>query len=370
MNAVLLDEQKRFHWGDPRGGYARVIEDSISIAGQRIVTVEVRHERFLLAEFNTHRRIAKNSRSSRAMPTGGVEGQPRGFIEEVQDHPFVPEFHARVKGMGIGEKLDEQLQCESQDAWRRALDANLASARELSRLGVDKSRANRLLEPFAFHTAIYTATDWRNFFALRCPPVGPDPDFPAQIEFQRAAVLMREAFRGSEPRSLLDNEWHLPYVTEDERAVDWSDSLRDQHKVWQLKRLSARRCARISYGRQHEAEELERALEAAAGLQEAGHMSPFDHQARPLTAQDLLVDTYDVLIPSRELRRAFMVETALTGGGKLLQTVDHTADRIDLAKCYGGHLRGWLPYRKELRDEDDHSTVLDYAHELGRGLHS
>jgi cysteinyl-tRNA synthetase len=43
-------------------------------------------------------------------------------------------------------------------------------AERLLELKIHKQLANRLLEPFLWHTVIVTATDWSNFFALRANP--------------------------------------------------------------------------------------------------------------------------------------------------------------------------------------------------------
>ena len=41
---------------------------------------------------------------------------------------------------------------------------------------VHKQWVNRLLEPYMWHTVIVTATEWENFFALRCPQYSPLED--------------------------------------------------------------------------------------------------------------------------------------------------------------------------------------------------
>jgi thymidylate synthase ThyX len=73
------------------------------------------------------------------------------------------------------------------------------------RLGVHKQLANRLLEPFSWHTVVVTATDWDNFFHLRCHP-------DAQPEFQKIAGMMRDVMEAS-THNLYYGEWHLPYIT-------------------------------------------------------------------------------------------------------------------------------------------------------------
>ena len=60
---------------------ARILADSISLTGKRLTTFEVVIPRIVLAEFNTHRTMSRNSASSRAIP---VEKQ----IARVEREPF------------------------------------------------------------------------------------------------------------------------------------------------------------------------------------------------------------------------------------------------------------------------------------------
>jgi len=55
--------------------------------------------------------------------------------------------------------------------------------------GVHKQHANRVLEPYAYHTVIVTGTSWRNFYALRASPM-------AQPEIQEVAIAMAKAHSG------------------------------------------------------------------------------------------------------------------------------------------------------------------------------
>ena len=57
-----------------------------------------------------------------------------------------------------------------------------------------KQVANRLLEPFMWHTVIVTATEWDNFWNLRCHP-------DAQPEIRLVAEAMRAASRARSRRS-------------------------------------------------------------------------------------------------------------------------------------------------------------------------
>lgn len=237
-----------------------VLADSIAEHGVRVTTMEITFPRFILAEFNTHRMLSRNSASSRAIPT-------EKLLSDVINHPFRPVFNQRVKGMGVGDKLTGQTQRDARYVWEKArLDA-IGSAQELLKIGVDKSRANRLLEPFMWHTVIVTATEWTNFFALRNHEA-------AQPEIRNIASMMELAYFDSTPILREYGRWgHLPFVTDEERQT---------YAGSRCALLSASRCARVSYDRQHEKEPIERTLERAAALIESSHLSPFEHPAYPV----------------------------------------------------------------------------------------
>jgi thymidylate synthase ThyX len=238
---------------------ATILADSVSPAGVRLTTFELIFPRFILAELNTHRVFSRNSASSRAIP-------PEKQIERVLSDPFIPEFGSRVVGMGEGE-LDSGSQTEALLVWTTARDHAVAFARRLLVIGVDKSRINRLLEPFMWHTAIVSSTEWSNFFALRC-------DTAAQKEFRELATLMRSTLEAQEPGVTNYGEWHLPLVPDFPY-----DSFDGNWAPW-IKR-SVSRCARVSYDRQHDDEPLDKTLERYEKLKTSGHLSPFEHAATP-----------------------------------------------------------------------------------------
>jgi thymidylate synthase ThyX len=185
----------------------KVLADSISPDGVRLTTLQCRYPRFIHSEMLRHRVFSHSVASSRAIPT---EKQ----IERVRENPFVPEtFNKRVKGMGVGEALDPEAQQDARDAWLWAADHAAMIAEKLNAIGIDKSRANRLLEPFIWVDDIITATEWDNFFALRDHPA-------AQPEFQILAQIMRAALKTSEPRHVGYDSWHLPYVKDEEVKED------------------------------------------------------------------------------------------------------------------------------------------------------
>jgi len=227
----------------------------------RLVTFCVTFPRFILAEVNTHTILSKNSASSRAIPTEKV-------MDDVETHPFVPEFNRRVTGMGIGEALPLEEQLEAEWEWLVARDSALDQAHLLNGMNVDKSRVNRLLEPFMWHTAIISGTNWRNFFGLRCPDGEPTAEFPAQIEFQKLSSMMRDAYINAPVTTLQAGQWHTPYAM----ALDVDD--RDRAMI------SAGICGRVSYNRHDQAESTADSIKRAEMFIQNGHWSPLQHQGR------------------------------------------------------------------------------------------
>jgi hypothetical protein len=185
---------------------AEILADSISPAGVRLTTLLCEYPRFIHSELMTHRVFSRNAASSRAIP-------PEKQIQRIIDDPFVPVFGSRVAGMGEGE-LDDLSQDAARRTWLLARDSAVDYAKVLNKLGTDKSRINRLLEPFSWITVIITATEWSNFFALRDHPA-------AQGEFQQLARAMREAMDVHTPRELRHGQWHLPLVKIGGRTTDW-----------------------------------------------------------------------------------------------------------------------------------------------------
>jgi len=129
---------------------------------------------------------------------------------------------------------------------------------------VHKQELNRILEPFLWHTVIVTATEWENFFELRCSS-------SAQPEIRAAAVRMREAIDASRPQPVAVGEWHTPLLQDDERALDLETR----------RRVSAARCARVSYLTHEGKREIAKDLDLYERLRQDRHLSPFEHVATP-----------------------------------------------------------------------------------------
>ncbi len=240
------------------GFSARVLTDSVSTAGVRLTTLEVRFPRFVLSEFNTHRVFSRNSASSRAVPT-------KKMIERVLHHPAMPvEWGVNKPGMSASEALTDAHADQAKAEWLRARDSAVEHVQNLQRFNVHKQVVNRILEPFMWHTVIVTATEWNNFYALRCAP-------NAQPEIRVAAELMRDAMAASTPRPVEIGDWHLPLVQDDEHDMP----------IDELKKISAARCARVSYLTHDGSRDIAKDIELCERLRADRHLSPFEHVATP-----------------------------------------------------------------------------------------
>lgn len=247
---------------------ARIIEHTYNTAHSvSIVTYECVVPKWLVAEINTHRMLARNSASSRAVPT-------KTIIKHVMEDPYTPlewRYRNPEGGMQAGELMSE---ADAQGAfhdWLAARDAAVEHATALEAIGTAKEHVNRLLEPFMWTVVVMTATEWENYFRLRGPDGGAQPEFKALVEAQELAL------DESEPRHVYGDEtheadkWHLPYVTGEERKL---------YRPEILPRLSAARCARVSYFRPGEVQPVEKELKRCQDLIDNGHWSPLEMPCR------------------------------------------------------------------------------------------
>ena len=284
--------------------YAKIIADSISPEGVRLTTMEVRFHRFVLAEFNTHRVFSRNSASSRAIPV-------RKQIERIQtDLAYPVSWPVEQKGMQGGAEMSPGLRIDARDTWHKAMGAAVKAVRSLTDREdspLHKSVANRLLEPWMWHTVVCTATAWQNFFDLRL-------DVDAQPEIRVAAEAMKKAYDASTPVPLEEagrpytgtniqgepvagftvGGWHAPYIdmtpgSEDMRALmAYADPERPHYATEVMVKVSAARCARTSYltqdGKRDMDEDLALYDRLVTDRVEAGkgvHWSPLEHVATP-----------------------------------------------------------------------------------------
>lgn len=284
---------------------ARVILDSAGLNGHRLTTMIVTFPRFILAEFNTHRILSKNSASSRAIPLAKA-------IERVERYPFIPsKWWANRPGMSSASELHGDDCVRAREAWLDARNAAVRSARILEGIGVagvHKQQAARLLEPFGWHTALVSGTEWSNFFALRMHA-------SAQPEFRETAAAMLEAYRASTPVPLRDGGWHLPLLSEEELENHRSDA-----DLWRC--VSVGRCARVSYLTHDGKRDPVKDVALHDQLLASGHMSPFEHVARAMNESEMQVFGF-----------------------------------------WSGNFRGFVQYRKLIPGESDYSERVDGGEE-------
>lgn len=271
---------------DPRElGYdVKILLDSISEAGHRLVTWELTYPRFIHAEFMTHRVFSRNAASSRAIPI-------EKFIERVMTRPAMPLWWGRNQsGMQAREELDPRTRMYAETEWLKARDAAVLYAKRLKELGLHKQIVNRVLEPWLYITVIASATEDANFFHLR-------KHKDAQPEFAWVAGEMHRLKKACVPVLRKQGEWHLPLIS----AADIYDIRGharhathrfeyDNHAEAfydRARKISVGRCARVSYlthdgVRDHEKDiELHDKLLAGQVTDDPMHMSPFEHVATP-----------------------------------------------------------------------------------------
>jgi len=187
---------------------AKIVADSIMSEGHRLTTLEVVMPRIVLAEFNTHRALSRNSASSRAIPL-------HKMIKMVQDNPFMPlawmKEHSGMQGTEYFGNEETFASTNPMDKFASSVNADPATglepggakriislleerwlwlrniaiqeAKALNNCGVlyhpdgdkdkltgdgrglTKQMCNRLLEPWMWHKVLCSATEWENFLA-------------------------------------------------------------------------------------------------------------------------------------------------------------------------------------------------------------
>lgn len=265
----------------------KIIEDSITAAGRRLTTITATYPRFIHAEIMTHRDRARNAASSRAIPWPKMK-------EMIVSSPVIPlAWGAEQSGMQAGGEIPERMHDLARQLWLDACDNALRYADMLANIGrtffqfypllaqpgdeeikIHKSIPNRITEPWMWITVVMSATEWKNFFRLRCHP-------DAEIHFQKIAGMMRDALDASVPAFRNPDEWHLPFVQPDER-----ESIKD---IDQLAKISTARCARVSYLTHDGKRSAEADLALFSRLCQGsgfGHWSPHEHVAAASSHRD------------------------------------------------------------------------------------
>lgn len=276
----------------------KILLDSVSQAGKRITTFELTYPRFVHAELLTHRLFSKNSASSRAIPV-------KKMLDNIRNDPAMPLFWGRNQsGMQAAEELssvcsDDMLseRDQAKRVWLKARDEAVFYAERMMDLGLHKQIANRVTEPWMFITVILTSTEFENWFNLRDSPF-------AQPEIAWVAKEMRQKMAESEPNWIEEGEWHLPLVDidrEDAAAFDQAfpkllcDESFQQFSARRMearKKISAGRCARVSYLTHDGKRDPKEDVVLADRLASSGHWSPFEHASQALSDPELRVGNF------------------------------------------------------------------------------
>lgn len=295
---------------------AKVVADSLNEFGNRLTTLEVVMPRIILAEFNTHRMLSRNSASSRAIPF-------HKLLEAVENNPFIPlKYMKDHKGMQGSEYFEDG---SFDHTWLSARDKAVEKAKHLSELGLTKQIVNRLLEPFMWHTVLVSATEWENFFNLRY-------DSAAEIHMQEVAKVILEAMNESEPVKLKAGEWHIPYadkiiaseITSTYYWKECGDLTIEAAKI----AISTAMCAGVSYTvvcEDGKTLNFEKLIARHDMLAKAGHMSPFEHIAKAMSYSEY---NYNRI------------------------TISNGEDKGSYIPGVCGNFRGFIQYRKMFQNEN------------------
>jgi hypothetical protein len=252
--------------------------------------------------------------------------------------------------------------------WERSLRGVLDMARTMNSNGVTKQLVNRILEPFQWYTCIVTATEYDNFFELRCPQYGsPDNENSkfksrkdywkhyhggneetlsktsdldwlkinkgqGEIHISLLAEAMWDARNESEPKQLKAGEWHIPFGENLDRGLmgqyvpDFSTAPSEMTNMFNAEvdkiaiKIATARCARVSYLNFEGKDDYEADLKLYDILKSSGHFSPFEHCAKSMSLLE-----YDKS-KSRQL----------------------TGNEWTLEKGWSGNFRGFVQLRKEI----------------------
>lgn len=236
---------------------AKIICDSINPSGDRLTTFIVTFPRYILAELATHRMFSKNSASSRAIPINKM-------IWSVIKEPVIPiKFGQNGKGMQDHGELPSGKRILAKYTWLISGWFACLFCWILSKIGVHKQISNRLIEPYSHITVLITATEWGNFFNLRCHPA-------AHPDMQELAYNMLEAYIKSEPKKLKWGEWHIPF----------SDKHNEDLSKEDLIKVCTARAARLSYLTFDGKFSPEKDYKLHDDLIRDGHFSPTEHAAQ------------------------------------------------------------------------------------------
>lgn len=251
--------------------------------GVEIVTVRLRYWRAIHSELMTHRVFSRNASSSRAIPVKkmlqSIAQAPAGPVHWGKNQPGMQADEECYGLVAIPAELQEPFKVflleegvrplgqfvPRELAWNFSAWLATRMAGAFSSAGYHKQVVNRITEPYQYINTLVTSTEWENFYALRC-----HPDAMPEIRF--LAESMRSAISSAPTQNLPHEEWHLPWVKEEEKGLRIEDQLK----------LSVARSASVSF---RTVDNQDMTLEKAQSLYDKlvtstpAHASPLEHQA-------------------------------------------------------------------------------------------
>lgn len=250
----------------------KILADSV-FNGSRLTTIEVEYWRAIHSEVMTHRVFSRCFSSSRAKPLTKV-------LDDLSKVPVWGPNHwtLNCKGMQAKEEITDSDDIDFlQKSWEnRALNAYMFVDSLKENFNLHKQIVNRLLEPFSSIKGVITATEWDNFFKLRCAE-------DAQPEMQDLAKAIKTALNSHEPKELKENEWHLPYIFSEEMLNISDDVIM----------ASAARCARVSYKAFDGTTSIKKDKELFYKLVLNGHFSPLEMVAQAKVSKGKNVSNFN-----------------------------------------------------------------------------
>lgn len=316
---------------------ANLIKHSKSAySNQEIFTFELELPRAILAELHTHRgEVIFNAQSSRAVPI-------QKYIDEIEQNPFIPiHWGSKQPGMQAYKEQDSLIPWpdaegnttnhERNSFWKSTIYSNLARAYAMDMVGYHKQIVNRLIENYSYIRVVLSATNLTNLFHQRI-------HHAAEPHIRELAIRMYEAIQNSEPETLKNGEWHLPYIrTKRINGTLYYFRMGDEEFQHALtlqaaQRISIACCAQVSYRNLDDsAEKVEKIFNMLTTEGEPGHYSPFCHQAMPMNIYHM-----ELGLPEQ------------IGVSHVMRSGDFCS----------GQFRHWIQYRKTLQGE--------YASEFSR----
>lgn len=206
-----------------------------------LITLKVLIPIYIWTETLTHRTLARNASSARAM--SNTRYVDMGF--------YMPnQFYGIGTGMVSSDTpiiFQEEARNIYVSAWVNAVEAS----ERLTNLGVCKEQANRIIPPIKMIMGVITGTEkaWQSFLSLR---LNPDADKAMQLFAKKVSTMIDNIYFNISPV-------HKPLCDRDDR-----ESLLE----------GVARLARVSYARSAKGKND---LDLAKKLAENKHLSPFEH---------------------------------------------------------------------------------------------